>query len=281
MSQEADETFDHWVTRLNKKMRLCDYRFACDVKDCNHNHNYGNILVEEAMIANMYDQDQMTRIMSDHKATNTYELKYEMAMNMMESGECAKELEKAPAASHKRSEYKAQQAAGQRGGATSKKFESGSEGKCAECKKTFENVILVRGKQMKIKKCQTCFEKSIKCTTCKETGHRPRHCKKSANKKTREELASETDSSSESESDQDTRASRTKSSKSGKSSYSKSTTFLRRSRDEAQKSDRGARGNQVIVSNLEWTGTKFEERRPEKQPKVKARMSVMPEAMKS
>ena len=50
--------------------------------------------------------------MSDHKATNTYELKYEMAMTMMESGECAKELVGAPASSHKRSEYKAHQAAG-------------------------------------------------------------------------------------------------------------------------------------------------------------------------
>ena len=58
-SQEADEDFDHWVTRLNKKMRLCDYNLACNVKDCPHEHNYGNILVEEAMIANMYDQDHV------------------------------------------------------------------------------------------------------------------------------------------------------------------------------------------------------------------------------
>ena len=65
------------------------------------------------MVANMYDQDHMTRIMTDHKVTNTYELKYEMAMTMLESGETAKELVGASSTSHKRSDYKAQQAAGQ------------------------------------------------------------------------------------------------------------------------------------------------------------------------
>ena len=73
---------------------------------------------------------------------------------------------------HKRAEYKNQQAAGQRGGETSKKFETGSKGKCTDCNKTFNNVISVRGKQRLIHKCQTCFKKSARCKKCDETGHR-------------------------------------------------------------------------------------------------------------
>ena len=40
------------------------------------------------MITNMYDQDNMTRIMSYHKIS--FDLKYKMAMTIQESGECDK-----------------------------------------------------------------------------------------------------------------------------------------------------------------------------------------------
>ena len=53
-------------------MNMCKYRIPCNLANCDHNHNYGKILVEEAMIANMYDQESMTRIMSDLETTNTY-----------------------------------------------------------------------------------------------------------------------------------------------------------------------------------------------------------------
>ena len=43
---------------------------------------------------------------------------------------------------------------------------------------------------------------------------------------------------------------------------------------------KGEKDRNIIVSNLEWSGHKFVERRPEKQPRVKATMSVMKEAMK-
>ena len=60
MRQEENETFNHWVTRLTQKMNMCDYRIPCEVGECEHDHNYGDILVEEAMISNMYDQENMT-----------------------------------------------------------------------------------------------------------------------------------------------------------------------------------------------------------------------------
>ena len=44
------------------------------------------------MVVNMYDQENMTRIMGDHKVLNTYEKKYKMAMTLQEAGECVKEL---------------------------------------------------------------------------------------------------------------------------------------------------------------------------------------------
>ena len=43
MSQEEGENFDHWVTRLTKNMRLCDYNLACNVVNCTHEHNYGPV----------------------------------------------------------------------------------------------------------------------------------------------------------------------------------------------------------------------------------------------
>ena len=42
----------------------------------------------------------------------------------------------------------------------------------------------------------------------------------------------------------------------------------------------GMKDRNIIISNLEWSGHEFVERRPEKQPRVKATMSVMTEAMK-
>ena len=142
ISDEATEV--KWKTFLNdwrqykssqnmkknedKKMQLCKYNLACNVENCTHDHNYGDILVEEAMIANMYNQDNMTRIMLDHKITNTFDLKYEMLMTIQESGECARELIGASSTSHRRSDYKAQQAAGQRG-AIPKKLDQNSKEK--------------------------------------------------------------------------------------------------------------------------------------------------------
>merc|ERR1712239_121523 len=74
-------------------------------------------------------------------------------------------------------------------------------------------------------------------------------------------------------------------------SGNESESFLRKAGDksygtELRKSNNGMRranrvkGRNTIVSNLEWTGHEFVERPPEKQPKLKASMSVMTEAMK-
>ena len=165
--------------------------------NCTHNHNYGDILVEEAMITNMYDQDNMTRIMLDHKITKTFNLKYKMAMTIQELSECARELIGASSTSHRKSDYKAHQAEGQRG-AIPKKLDQNSKGKCNECKKSFENMITVRGKPTKIKKCQPCFDKGSKCSKCGESGHRPRNCKKTTQMKTRDQ-ESGSDNESETE----------------------------------------------------------------------------------
>ena len=70
-------------------MQLCDYRIPCDMVDCEHNHNYGDILLQEVMIANMYDQDKMARIMSNHK----------------EAGEGVPDIIGAASMSNKRSDY--------------------------------------------------------------------------------------------------------------------------------------------------------------------------------
>ena len=47
MRQEENETFNHWVTRLTAKMNMCEYRIPCNLADCRHEHDYGEILVEE------------------------------------------------------------------------------------------------------------------------------------------------------------------------------------------------------------------------------------------
>ena len=111
MRQEENETFNHWVTRLTSKMNMCHYRIPCNLVECEHDQNYGKILVEEAMIANMYDQESMTRIMSDHRVTNTFEKKYAMVVSLQEVSNCQQELLGKVSASHKRSDYKSQQAA--------------------------------------------------------------------------------------------------------------------------------------------------------------------------
>ena len=129
-------------------------------------------------------------------------------MTIQESGECAKELIGASSTSHRRSEYKAQQAAGQRG-AIPKKLDQNSEGKCGDCKKSFDNVITVQGKPIKIKKCQHCFDKASKCSKCGESGHRQRNCKKSSQMKTRDK-DQESGSDNESESEDDSRSSKSK-----------------------------------------------------------------------
>ena len=126
----------------------------------------------------------MTKIMSDHKVTNTFDLKYKMGMTIQESGECARELIGSTSTSNLRSDYRAQQAAGQ-WKAIPKKLDQNSEGKCNKCKKTFVDVITVRDKPIKIKKCQPRFDKGSKCSKCGESGHRPRNCKKTSQMKTR------------------------------------------------------------------------------------------------
>ena len=131
MKQEDNENFNHWVTRLHQQMQLCDYRLPCNTPDCEHDHNYGDILLEEAMIANMYDQDAMARIMNDHKVTNTYEKKFEMAMSLQESHEAMQEIFGSTSTSNRRSDYKVQQ------GAVPKKPAMNSKGNCSVCKKTF------------------------------------------------------------------------------------------------------------------------------------------------
>ena len=75
-----------------------------------------------------------------------------------------------------------------------------SKGKCSECKQSFNDMITVRGKAIKIKKCQNCFDKSTKCSKCKEMGHRPRNCKKVFETNTRDQEESEDESDGEDES---------------------------------------------------------------------------------
>ena len=66
------------------------------------------------MITNMYDQDNTTRIMSDHMVTNTFDKKFEMAMNMQGATKCMQEVTATTSMSNKRSDYKNQQAAASR-----------------------------------------------------------------------------------------------------------------------------------------------------------------------
>ena len=180
---------------------------------------------------------------------------------------------------HKRAEYKNQQAAGQRGGETSKKFETGSKGKCTDCNKTFDNVISVRGKQMLIHKCQTCFKKSARCKKCDETGHRQQYCKKSSQMSTKEGSASESDSGPESENGDNVRDrnhSRTKSSKSGKSgkiSHIVFGTILRRSNLERQTCE-NTREDESDDSDSESEN----ESEPEDEPSIDTRESESDES---
>merc|ERR1712082_8307 len=270
MRQEESESFNHWVTRLTQKMNMCDYTIPCEVADCAHEHNYGEILVEEAMIANMYDQDNMTKIMSDHQVTNTYEKKFQMAVNLQEAGNCQQELLGGTSASNRRSDYKSQQAAASKEkGETTKKIDVNSKGKCSECKQSFNDVITVRGKPVKIKKCQSCFDKASKCGKCSKMGHRTRNCKEPSKTDARDQ---ESDEESGSESESFVRKAR----KSGDKAYG---TNLRKSNNGMRRAN-GVKDRNTIVSNLEWTGHEFVERPPEKQPKLKASMSVMTEAMK-
>ena len=53
-----------------------------------------------------------------------------------------------------------------------------SKDKCSEGKKAFSYMIMVRGNAIRIKKCQSCFDKNNKCGNCNEMGHQPRNCKK-------------------------------------------------------------------------------------------------------
>ena len=62
MRQEEGENFNQWVTCLHQKMNMCEYRIPCGAAGCVYETNYGNVLVEEAMIANMYDQDDQDHI---------------------------------------------------------------------------------------------------------------------------------------------------------------------------------------------------------------------------
>merc|ERR1712082_235639 len=199
MRQEENEAFNHWVTRLTQKMNMCEYNIPCEVADCTHEHNYGEILVEEVTIANMYNQEHMTKIMSDHQETNTYEKKFQMAVNLQEAGNCQQEMSGNTSASNRRSDYKAQQVADSKEkGAVAKKIDVNSKGKSSKCKKSFSDVITVRGKPIKIKKCQFCFDKSSKCGKCNKLGHRPRNCKEPSKTDARDQ-ESDQESGNESE----------------------------------------------------------------------------------
>ena len=267
MRQEESESFNHWVTRLTQKMNMCGYTIPCEVADCTHKHNYGEILVEEAMIANMYDQESMTKIMSDHQVTNTYKKKFQIAVNLQEAGNCQQEMLGSTSASNRRSDYKSQQATeSKEKGEAAKKIDVNSKGKCSECKKSFSDVIIVKGKHIKIKKCQSCFDNTSKCGKCSKLGHRPRNCKEPSKTDARDQ---ESDQESDSESKSFTR-------RAGDRAYR---TDLRRSNNGMRRANR-VKDRNVIVSNLEWSGHEFVERPPEKQPKMKASMSVMTEAMK-
>ena len=52
-------------------------------------------------------------------------------------------------------------------------------------------MITVRGKPIKIKKCQTCFDKSSKCN---KMGHHPRNCKKPSSTDNRDAESDEDES---------------------------------------------------------------------------------------
>lgn len=124
------------------------------------------------MIVNMYDQEASTRIMADHEFTNTYDKKYAKAISLQEATKFQDELLGKASVSHKRSDYKSQQAAKSREqGRVAEKLDENSKGKCSDYKQPFKDVIMVRGQPIKIKKCQACFDISSKCSKCNEMGH--------------------------------------------------------------------------------------------------------------
>ena len=112
--RQEGENFNHWVMRFHQNMNICEYRITCSAVGCMYNTNYGDFLVEEVMIANMYNQYSMARIMSNHKVTNMINKKFEIAMTMQQADECVQELSVAASTSNRRSDYKSQQAAASR-----------------------------------------------------------------------------------------------------------------------------------------------------------------------
>jgi len=57
MKQEESEIFNHWVARLNNKMRLCELNITCTRTGCNTMMNYGKDKVESYMIVEMFVPD--------------------------------------------------------------------------------------------------------------------------------------------------------------------------------------------------------------------------------
>merc|ERR1712237_153866 len=154
--------------------------------------------------------------------------------------------------SNKRSDYKSQQAAASKEkGESTKKIDVNSKGKCCECKQSFNDVITVRGKPIRIKKCQSCFDKASKCGKCNKMGHRTRNCKEPSKTDARDQ---ESDEESGSETENFLR-------KAGDKAFG---TNLRKSNNGMRRAN-GVQGPNTIVSNLEWSGHEFVEWPPEKQ----------------
>ena len=139
--------------------------------------------------------------------------------------------------------------------------DSDSQGKCSECKATFNNVIMERGKAIKIKKCQKCFDRSSKCSKCQGIGHRPRNCVKTSKTNTHNQESGKDEVSDESENNV------------RYSTSDMSTSFLRTISDKVyakdlRKSNNGMRwvkhvkGRNTIMSNLEWLRNEFLEGQP-------------------
>ena len=59
---------------------------------------------------------------------------------------------------------------------SSEKPEVASQGKCGDCRVAFNDAVHVRGKAVKIEKCQKCFDRSCRCSKCRKLGHRLRNC---------------------------------------------------------------------------------------------------------
>ena len=123
-------------------------------------------------------------------------------------------------------------------------------------------MIMVRGKAIKIKKCQKFFDRSSKCSKCQGIGHRPRNCVKMSKTNTHNQESGKDEVSDESENNV------------RYSTSDISTSFLRTISDKAyakdlRKSINGMRqvnhvkGRNTIMSNLEWLGNEFLEKPPE------------------